>query len=511
MGLDDGPGRIATVATLERAMVDVLWRALAGESEVSDALAWTGTAWLRSSYPVAELAAASVGVAGLAVAEWAGDGGVIPGVSVDRTAAQRWFTGTLQPSGWELPAPWDPIAGDYQTLDGWIRLHTNAETHRAAALRVLGVPDLPVGTASREQVAVAVAERAGTELETAIVRAGGCAAELRSAQQWQDHPQGRSVAKEPLVDRRFTDPEGASSQARRVSGVRVSGVRVSGERVSGERVSGERPLRGVRVLDLTRVLAGPTATRFLAGFGAEVLRVDPPWYREPALEPEMTLGKNTVRLDLRSERELFIELLSAADVLVHGYRPGALDGLGLGEELRRSVRPGLVEVALDAYGWTGPWRERRGFDSLVQVSSGIAMAAGEAGASSGAGVGSGAGSAPGRLPVQALDYATGYLAAAAAVRGLSDLRRSGLGSISRLSLARTGLFLAHQAEVTGAHAGQEPGGEMDRASWFVGAVQEQTGWGPALRLAGPVSVGSAYLHWDIAAAPIGSGTPRWLS
>ncbi len=137
-----------------------------------------------------------------------------------------------------------------------------------------------------------------------------------------------------------------------------------------------RALAGLRVLDLTRVLAGPVATRFLAGFGADVVRIDPPGWDEPALEPEVTLGKSCARLDLRrdADRATFERLLSGADVLVHGYRPGALDGLGYGAAARQSLAPGLVEVCLDAYGWTGPWAGRRGFDSLVQMSCGIAQA-----------------------------------------------------------------------------------------------------------------------------------------
>ena len=123
-----------------------------------------------------------------------------------------------------------------------------------------------------------------------------------------------------------------------------------------------RPLGGLKVLDLTRVLAGPAATRFLAGFGAQVLRIDPPGREEPGVEIEMTVGKNCARLDLHRHREDVLALLAEADVLVHGYRPGAMDRLGLGEHELHTARPGLVEVMLDAYGWSGPWRGRRGFD-----------------------------------------------------------------------------------------------------------------------------------------------------
>jgi crotonobetainyl-CoA:carnitine CoA-transferase CaiB-like acyl-CoA transferase len=192
-------------------------------------------------------------------------------------------------------------------------------------------------------------------------------------------------------------------------------------------------LKDVRVLDLTRVLAGPVATRFLAGFGANVLRIDPPWWSEPGVEPEVTIGKRRAGLDLRNvdDRSRFEALLARADVLIHGYRPGALDGLGLGASRRREIAPALIEVSLNAYGWTGPWRGRRGFDSLVQMSSGIAdegMRRTEA-------------AYPVPLPVQALDHATGLLMAAAALRALRLRRDTGKVLSARLSLARTAAML----------------------------------------------------------------------
>ena len=165
------------------------------------------------------------------------------------------------------------------------------------------------------------------------------------------------------------------------------------------------------MLDLTRVLAGPVATRFLAGFGADVLRIDPPEWDEPAVVPEVTLGKRCARLDARTDdgRAHLRRLLAEADVLVHGYRPGVLDSLlGVDADGRAELRPGLVEVCLDAYGWTGPWSARRGFDSLVQMSSGIAEA----------GMRWAGRDVPTPLPVQALDHATGYLMAAEVIDGL---------------------------------------------------------------------------------------------
>jgi len=244
------------------------------------------------------------------------------------------------------------------------------------------------------------------------------------------------------------------------------------------------------------VLAGPTATRLLAGLGAQVLRIDPDWWDEPGLVPEMTLGKRCARLDLRQpeQRARFADLLAQADVLVHGYRGGALDGLGLDRAWRRQCNPALVEVALDAYGWSGPWARRRGFDSLVQMSAGIADA----------GMRQGAGERPMPLPVQALDHATGYLMAAAALRGLTCRWQQGVGSDWRMSLARTALLLVQQA----------PQGQQALApetSADLGAAVEHTAWGPARRLRAALDIDGVPLHWALPAGPLGSAAPTWLA
>ena len=222
----------------------------------------TGEGDLPSWFEVTDLAVASIGIAGLMLTRLV-DLADPPQVVVDRRLASFWFNMTLRPVNWELPSPWDPVAGDYRSADGWIRLHTNAPHHRRAALSVLNVE------AERDAVASAVSEWTSTDLETAIVEAGGCAAEMRDLQAWSDHPQGRAVAGEPLVTWQSYDGEGPTLR----------------------RQSRERPLAGLKVLDLTRVLAGPVGGRFLAAYGADVLRIDPHGWDEPAVVPEVTLGK----------------------------------------------------------------------------------------------------------------------------------------------------------------------------------------------------------------------------
>ncbi|PWR23434.1 CoA transferase [Zavarzinia compransoris] len=422
----------------------------------------TGDDVLPSCYAVTTLATAAIGTAGLAVAALTGTAGP---VAVDRHLANAWFRWSIKPLGWALPAVWDVIAGDYPAADGWIRLHTNAPRHRDAALAVLGCP------AERARVAAAVAAWRADDLEQAVVAAGGCAAAMRGTAAWAAHPQGRAVAAEPLVALALHEPATPPRW----------------------RPDGPRPLAGIRVLDLTRVLAGPVATRFLAGLGAAVLRLDPPGWDEPAVVPDVILGKRCARLDLRDPagREQFRALLASADVLVHGYRPGALAALGFGDEERRAVNPGLVDVSLSAYGHSGPWAGRRGFDSLVQMSAGIA-AAGQRWQGL---------AQPVPLPVQALDHATGYLMAAAALRGLLARRTTGQGLSARLSLARTALALPVL---------QVPGRP------FAGAADEdyaetveKTPWGPALRLKPPVAIGGITLASDLPAAALGSAPPAW--
>lgn len=440
---------------------------------------------MESCYPVRSFAAAAVAAAGSAVAELAESmTGAPVSVSADPALSRAWFAGSFQPAGWDLPSPWDALSRDYPCADGWIRLHTNAPHHRAAALAVLGLPD----GADAGAAELAVRPWKGEELEDAVVEAGGCAARMLTAEQWLGHPQGQAVAGEPLVGWSRRRPAAPVSSAGTV----------------------ERPLRGVRVLDLTRVIAGPVATRFLAGFGADVLRIDPPGWNEPALEPEMTVGKHCARLDLRSPQGAakIRELLAGADIVVHGYRPGALAGLGLDEHRIQQLHPGIVTVAVSAYGWTGPWRSRRGFDSLVQMSSGIADA----------GMAWAAADAPRPLPVQALDHATGYLAAAAAVRSWTR-RLNGEVHAARLSLARTAVELQRAAD------GRPPvpppwktrrtayGAADSSPAMNLPLAAEQTHWGPGQRLYPPLVFepkgGSPQMGWDVPAAPLGSALPEW--
>ncbi|MDQ1449227.1 MAG: hypothetical protein QOC79_2198 [Actinomycetota bacterium] len=299
---------------------------------------------------------------------------------------------------------WSPISGFYRTGDErFLQLHTNFPHHLERTLGVLGSPG------ARDDVKRAIRIRSAFELEDALAAAGACATVARTRDEWLRHEQGAAVRAQPLLDITALGPP-----ARR----------------SRDLPAGARPLSGVRVLDLTRVIAGPTATRTLAAHGADVLRVSAPHLPEiEALLPDTSIGKRSTFLDVRdpAAAEEFRDLLREADVIVQSYRPGALDALGFGAEDATTISPGIVYVSLSAYSHVGPWRARRGYDTLVQTASGIALAEAEA-------FGSGV---PRHLPASVLDYATGYLAAGAAMLALAERRDDGRARHVRCSLAQT--------------------------------------------------------------------------
>ena len=293
-----------------------------------------------------------------------------------------------------------PLSRFFRTADGWLRLHANYPWHRERALRVLGCLDRP------EAVEQAVGAWSGEVLEDALAAAGALGSVVRDVETWRAHPQGRAVAGLPLVQAR------AGGDPRRV-------------------LPSGRAASGIRVMDLTRVIAGPVATRTLAGWGAEVLRLDSPGLPEiPAQAVDTLPGKLSAALDLRQPdgRDRMEGLLEQADLLVQGYRPGALARYGLGAQELAGRHPHLSVVTVSAWGSAGPWAGRRGFDSLVQCSTGIAAAESDH-------------DRPGTLPAQVLDHATGYLAAAAGLLALADVQVGRPPRAVQLSLAQTARWL----------------------------------------------------------------------
>lgn len=393
-----------------RALLTELWREAGGAPAALDRVTLTGDdPVLPMPFRVGAAALATIGAAGLAAAElWRLRTGRAQSVSVDIRAAAAAFRSEryLRVAARPPSALWDPLAGFYRAGDGrFIQLHTNFPHHRDGVLRVLGCD----GT--REAVAAAIGGGRASALEDVLAAAGMCAGMVRRRDEWQGHPQGAAVAGLPLLE--------------------IVKLGASPPEPGGR---GERPLAGVRVLDLTRVIAGPVCGRTLAEHGAEVLLVTAPHL--PSIETlviDTGRGKLSASLDLSRPEDAgrLHALVREADVFCQAYRPGALAARGFGPEALARLRPGIVYVSISAYGHVGPWRDRRGFDSLVQSVSGIAH---EGGVSAGL-------DGPKHLPAQAIDHATGYLAAFGAMVALARRAREGGSYLVRLSLAQTGRWL----------------------------------------------------------------------
>jgi hypothetical protein len=409
-----------------------VWKGLGGQPGCLDRVTITGPAHvLPSVFPVTAVTTGAIAAATLAAAElWRVRGGppTAP-VAVDTHHAALACRSELlvELLDGDLGPLWDSIAGVYSTANGWIRLHTNFRRHRTAALRGLGLPaEGPAGEAvDRDAVARSVARWKAVELEEAIHRDGGCAAVLRSAEQWRATPQARLLAARPRV---ALTPLGWGNGERRGAGAGRGGGDGDGPP--------DRPLAGLRVLDLTRVIAGPVAGRFLAAYGADVVRIDGPDAEDsPVLIIDTTVGKRSAVLDLHIDRDRarFESLVARADVVLSGYRPGAMEAIGYDPAALAKLRPGLIVGTLSAYGGVGPWGQRRGFDSLVQMATGIADEGRRA-----VGV-----DTPVPLPAQVLDHTTGYLLAAGVLVGLARRRSSGRGGgwLVETSLARTAGWL----------------------------------------------------------------------
>jgi len=351
---------------------------------------------LPAALPVGTLAAGSVAAAAVAGAALRGAGRV----RVDPRQVAVSFRGDQVQSldGRHEPG-FAPLSGFFVASDGWVRTHGNYPHHRDRLLRAL---ELPEG-AGRDDAARVIAQRSAQELEDTVTADHGIAVRVRSLREWMAGEQAAAVRQHDVLT-----------------------VAATGD-------APPVPIRPrPRVLDLTRVIAGPVATRTLAYLGCDVLRVDDPQLPElQAQHLDTDAGKRSTLVDLHEERarERLHELLAEADVLVTGYRPGALAAFGLDPDHLAQVHPQLVCATLSAWTPSGPWGARRGFDSIVQAATGIAR------------VESSDGHRPGALPAQALDHATGYLLAAGVLTALR--KRAERGGTWRVGahLARTAHWL----------------------------------------------------------------------
>ncbi|WP_255953883.1 CoA transferase [Streptomyces odontomachi] len=420
---------------------------------------------LPARLPVRALARATVGVCSLAAAELTAlrRGAALPAVRVREEAVATAFVSErlLRIDG-RVPTSFAPLSGFWRTADGWVRTHANYPHHRMRLLTALGIPATGDGRAPTDALARELASRTARQVQEDVYAAGGLAVAVAD---------GPSPERHPLVE------------TRRIEGTPHA------------LPPAELPAAGVRVLDLTRVLAGPIATRTLALLGADVLRIDTPRLPEdPESHADTGMGKRSTLLDLAAptDRKAFDELLAAADVVVTGYRPGALDAHGLAPDALLERRPGLIVAQLCAWGWSGPWAKRRGFDSLVQAATGIAA------------VEASADGHPGVLPAQALDHGTGYLLAAAVLRALTGRHVHGGGRHLRLSLTGTAGWLLHDIRPAPADGGDDD--RYDPEPWL---VETPSRYGTLRHALPPVHYDGAPRTWRHPSTLWGTDRPAW--
>lgn len=452
-----------------------IWTSAGGDKAALERVHLTGDEpQIPSSFRVAVAGQTTIAAAGLAAAEiWRLRSGEAQDVSVDMRHAvaecrsERYLRLDDRPP----PPAWDAIAGVYKTGDNrFVRCHTNFRHHRDAVCKVLGcVPE-------REKVQAALMQWNGEEFETAAYAAGGVVALMRSYDEWSALPQARALAELPLIS-----------------------IEQIGDAPPKLWPEGDRPLSGLRVLDLSRVIAGPVAGRTLAAHGADVLLISGPDL--PAI-PWLTIdtgrGKLTTFIELKSEtgRAQMRDLLKDADIVSQGYRPRALSALGFSPEQAAEINPGIVYVTLSAYGHAGPWAERRGFDSLVQTTTGFNDAEGKAAGIDG----------PKELPAQMLDHATGYLMAFGAMMARARQAREGGSWHVRVSLAQTGRWLWNLGRLDGGLNTPDLTAETLHAA-FTETVSSGFGTLQAVRHSAVLSKTPA--QWNRPAMPLGSHPPRW--
>jgi crotonobetainyl-CoA:carnitine CoA-transferase CaiB-like acyl-CoA transferase len=398
-----------------------IWSVAGGDVAALDDITLTGEdPVLPSIFRVGTAAQATIGAASLAAGEvWRARTGARQQVSLSMRDAAVSFRSELYTHivGKPREEHWADVSGYYRTRDDrWVQLHCQYPHLRAGVLKVLGCDD------DRAQVTAAVAKWDGLALETRCREDRLCVALIRSPEEWAEHPQAKAVAGLPvfeIIKIGEAPPEPLPDAA-------------------------DRPLSGVKVLDLTKVLAGPVCGRTLASHGAQVIRIGAKHL--PVLVPlamDTGLGKRSAFVDLRdaAERETLRGMARTADVFAQGYRPGTMSGFGLGPEELAALRPGIVYVSLSAYGHEGPWKTWRGFDSLTQSASGIChegmMAAGTG--------------KPHPLPCQALDHGAGYLAAFGAMMALKRRAEEGGSWMVRVSLAQTGRWIDGLGRADGLH------------------------------------------------------------
>jgi crotonobetainyl-CoA:carnitine CoA-transferase CaiB-like acyl-CoA transferase len=442
--------------------------------DTSDEIALPGAdPVLPTTFLIGAAGVAALGAVGLAASDlWKLRTGKGQGVSVPlRTAAiamrsERY----LKIGDGPLRDLWNPISGFYQAGDGrWLQLHCNFPHHRAGVLKLLDCPE------ERTAVEAKIAQWRGEELETALAEAQMCAGMVRSNEEWAVHEQGKAVAALPLFE-----------------------ITRIGDSPPEPLPDGDRPLAGIRALELTRIIAGPVCGKTLAGHGATVMRIAGPHLPfDELLVTDTGMGKLSAHLDLRetADRDKLMTLVKQADVFSQGYRPGAIAGHGFTPEALAKARPGIVCVDLCSYSHKGPWRARRGYDSLNQTVSGIAHEGG-------------GGEKPVHLPAQALDHISGFLGAFGAMIALARRAREGGSWHVRVSLAQTGHWIKSlgrlDADIDG-YATPDPGFDDIRDL----TMERDSAFGHLVHVVPPITMSETPMRWDRPPVPLGTDAPAW--
>jgi crotonobetainyl-CoA:carnitine CoA-transferase CaiB-like acyl-CoA transferase len=457
------------------ALLARLWTEAGGDPAALDRVRITGAdPLLPTDFKIGTAASAAIGATALAAAElWRLRAGRRQSVAVDLRAAITAFRSEryLRVNGEPPPDVRGTIFGFYRAGDGrWIQLHGAMPHHREGIVTLLGCDD------TREAAAAAVEKWNAADLEDALAARNLPAAMVRSRAEWQAHAQGRAVATPPLLE-----------------------ITKIGEAPPAPAGEGPRPLAGVRVLDLTRVLAGPVCCRTLASYGADVMLVTSPHLANaPALVMDTGLGKLSVSLDLRraDDAERLRQLIREADVVCQSYRPGALARYGFGPQDVARLRPGIVYLTLSAYGHLGPWQERRGFETLIQSVSGMAHEQGF-----GAGL-----DRPQHLPAQVVDHGTGYLVAFGALLALGRRAREGGSYLVRGSLAQTGRWVEALGRVDGRQTPELTLADVDDL-----LTDADTPFGRLRHVVPAAQFSETPAFWSRPAVPLGTHPPVWPS
>ena len=462
-----------------------IWHVIGMPSEALTALSLPGSGLgLPSSFKIGPFAQATIAVSALAAATLHAHkiGGPISRVEVPlRHACAEFKSERLyQLDDRTNEDPWGPIGGLHATSDGFVRIHDAFPHHRAGALKLLGLGM----NATRQDVADAVKRRKALDLEEEAINNGLVIAALRSTDEWASLEQAKCLSKYPINIRKIK------------SAAPYMPARIS--------LESKKCLQGVRVLDLSRVIAAPVAGKTLAAHGADVLWVTSPDLPTlPDLDCDVQRGKRTIQLDLRSAagKTALLNLAKDADVLLQGYRPGSLAALGISQQILHELNPNLVVANLSAYSPQGPWSSRRGFDSIVQTCSGMNVSEAQR-------FGDGSPARP--LPCQALDHGSGYLLATGIIAALYKRAINGGSHVLDGSLAGTMKYLCS--------LGQWPGKsgfacddivKIDDAAEFM--ETRMTGIGKLTAMRHSATIEGVDVGWGIMPKPLGSDETRWLT